>query len=415
VTTEARSRLTFGSLLWLNAAWVGLSFMWNGLHVILLPAVMLQFVPETHKNTYLGSLTFAGLVIAMMVQPLAGAVSDGWVSPWGRRRPLIALGTGIDLLFLALLAWAGGLAWLVAGYLGLQLSSNVAHGALQGLLPDRVPREQLGQASALKNLFDMSGLVVASLLTGRLLRLGSGPPLAAVGAIALVLVASTAATLRLTPEAPHVTSTGRRPAGWRELMTVDWRAHTGYWWLIGSRFVYLFGVYGVQAFAQYYVRDVLAVPNPVQVTGDLSASIAGALLVFVVIGGWLCDRVGRRRVQVAAGLITALGCLLLLGASTPARLLAFGSVVGVGIGLFITANWALANQLAPRAEEGKFIGLTNLATAGAGAVSRLQGPMIDALNLLQPGAYWGYSALFVVAAVCVLGSLAFLRKVGVQT
>ena len=92
----------------LNAYWVGLSFMWNGLHVIILPAVLLHFVPDAQKNTYLGLLTFTGLVIAALLQPVAGAWSDRWVSRWGRRRPLIVLGTVFDFVFLAFLGWGGG-------------------------------------------------------------------------------------------------------------------------------------------------------------------------------------------------------------------------------------------------------------------------------------------------------------------
>ena len=125
-------------LLLLNAYWVGLSFKWNALHPIILPAVLLNFVPDARKNTWLGLLTFAGLLLAMVIQPVAGAVSDGWASRWGRRRPLIVLGTLFDFVFLALLAWAGGLTWLIVGYIGLQFSSNIAQGPAQGLLPDRV-------------------------------------------------------------------------------------------------------------------------------------------------------------------------------------------------------------------------------------------------------------------------------------
>ena len=162
-------KLSLPQLLILNAYWVGLSFMWNALHPIILPAVLLNYVPDAKKNTYLGLLTFAGLMLAMISQPLSGALSDGWRSRFGRRRPLIALGTLFDFFFLSVLAWGGGLAWLFIGYIGLQLSSNVAHGPLQGLLPDRVPQTQLGVASSLKTFMDMLSLIVASLLAGRLL------------------------------------------------------------------------------------------------------------------------------------------------------------------------------------------------------------------------------------------------------
>jgi MFS family permease len=79
--------------------------------------------------------------------------------------------------------------------------------------------------------------------------------------------------------------------------------------------------------------------------------------------------------------------------------------------MFLSANWALANDLAPGGESRKFLGLTNLATAGAGALSRLDGLMIDALNKAKPEAWWGYTALFILGAVGALLSLALLARV----
>ena len=162
-------RLNLSQLLVLNAYWVGLSFMWNALHPIILPAVLLNYVPDERKNTYLGLLTFVGLIIAMVVQPISGALSDRWKSRIGRRRPLIILGTLFDFVFLSILAWLGGLVWLCIGYIGLQFSSNIAHGPMQGLLPDRVAKSQMGTASAMRTFMDMLSLIIASLLAGRLL------------------------------------------------------------------------------------------------------------------------------------------------------------------------------------------------------------------------------------------------------
>ena len=157
------------SLIIINVYWLGLSFMWNSIHPIVLPAVLLHIVPETQKNTYLGLLTFCGLIIAMIVQPISGSISDNWQSRIGRRRPLAIIGTLLDLLFLGLLAWSGNLLVIVIGYVGLQFASNIAHGPMQGLIPDLVQKEKLGLASGLKNLLDMAGLIIASLAAGALL------------------------------------------------------------------------------------------------------------------------------------------------------------------------------------------------------------------------------------------------------
>ncbi|MBI3176660.1 MAG: MFS transporter [Chloroflexi bacterium] len=407
-------RTPLGEIISLNAYWVGLSFMWNSLHALVLPVVLLNMIPETQKNTYLGILTFVGLLVATVVQPVSGAISDRWTSRWGRRRPLILMGTVFDFIFLAIVGWAGGLVWLAIGYIGLQISSNTAHGPLQGLLPDRVPQEQLGVASGFKNLFDMGGLVIALLLVGRILPPDSRQPIAAVGLMALVLLVGAVITLGWVREPPAISSPlGTAPASTASLfdsLRVNVRAHPAFWRLVASRAIYLLGIYGIQAFALYYVRDVLKAANPAQLTGDLLASLTIALMAFAVVGGWLSDRVGHKRLLVVGHLLSAVGCVLLLFARTPGTLLAFGSVLGAGIGLFITANWALANLLAPAAEVGKYMGLTNLATAGSGALGRLEGPLIDALNNAYPGVFAGYLMLFILGAVCAVVSVAVLAN-----
>lgn len=394
----------------LNAYWVGLAFMWNGLHVIILPAVLLLRVPESLKNTYLGLLTFIGLIIAMVIQPVSGAISDRWVSPLGRRRPLILLGTAFDFLFLGVLAWAGGLAWLALGYFGLQVSSNLAHGPLQGLLPDQVPEDQLGRASGFKNFMDMAGLIAASLVIGRVHDPQALRPIPALGLIAAVLAISAAVTILGVHERPSLPQATHSRSRFGDVFRIDWRAHRSFMWLVVSRLFFLLAIYGIQVFAQYYLRDVLAVENPVKLTGDLLASITLALVFAALAGGWLGDRFGHVRMSYLASAVGALGCLLLLLARSPAAVLAFGSVLGVGIGLFLTANWALLNNLAPAAEAGKFMGLTNLATAGAGALGRLEGPFIDLLNNARPGAWWGYSGLFLMGALSIAVSAVFLSR-----
>ena len=40
-----------------------LTALWQSLHTIILPLRILDFVPETQKNTYLGLLTFTGLIL----------------------------------------------------------------------------------------------------------------------------------------------------------------------------------------------------------------------------------------------------------------------------------------------------------------------------------------------------------------
>ncbi len=385
--------------------------MWNALHPIILPAVLLNYVPDFRKNTDLGLLTFIGLFIAMIIQPVSGAISDSWASRFGRRRPLIVIGTLFDFVFLSILAWGGGLTWLFIGYIGLQISSNTAHGPLQGLLPDRVPREQLGTAASLKNFMDMLSLIIVSLLAGRVINAETRDPTR----IMIVLMATLAISSLITILGIKEEPTHHHPRmDWKNLpaqFKIDFGQNSDYWWLIAERAVFLLGIYGIQAFAQYYLQDVLRVADPPKQTGDLLAAITIGLVVLVLIGGWLTDRFGARKILYAGSILAAAGILLMLLATDVAGLTIFGSILGAGIGLFLTSNWALANRLAPAGEAGKYLGLTNLATAGSGALARLEGPALDLLNAARPGAWMGYKGLFIFGGTCIFLSMFLLGKI----
>lgn len=403
--------ISFSQMLVLNAYWVGLSFMWNSLHPIILPAVLLNYVPGTQKNTYLGLLTFVGLFIAMLIQPLSGALSDGWASRFGRRRPLIVIGTLFDFVFLMLLAYGGGLLWLFIGYIGLQLSSNVAHGPLQGLLPDRVPQKQVGVASSLKTFMDMFSLIIASLVAGRLLDPLTRNPTSIMLVVIGLLACSAAITILFTPEQPTHDRVRMDVKALLAAFSIDFRQNTAYWWLIAERALFLLGIYGVQAFAQYYLQDVMRVPDPPRQVGDLLARLTVALVALVLAGGWLTDRFGAKPMLYIASAAAALGMLMMLFAADMTAVNYASYVVGAGIGLFLTSNWALANSLAPGEQAGKFLGLTNIATAGSGALARLEGPALDYLNAAWPAAWVGYKALFLFGAVCILLSVLLLVRI----
>lgn len=399
------------TLVAMNVYWFGLAFMWNALHPIVLPALLLRFVPEGLKNTYLGAMTFAGLILAMAVQPLAGGLSDRTRSRVGRRRPWILAGTLASLACLAVMAPSSSLWQVALGYILLQVASNTAHGPAQGLIPDLVDSGRRGLASGIKNLFDMGGLVVTSLVAGQLM--ADDNPVSVFGIVAGVLVLCTAITLGTTREP----SSREMPAAVEKAVSprADLVAYPIFARFLVARGLVLLGIYVVQSFAQYYIRDWLRVPNATVVTGNLMATIGVALTLLVFPAGWLSDRVGRWRLNIAAGGVAALGIFLLVFARDVTAVYVFGGIIGMATGVFLSVNWALATDLIPRAEGGKFLGYTNFATAGAGALSRLGGPLIDGVNAYWPGSAAGYPVSFAVAALLTLSGAILLTRVRRQS
>lgn len=182
-----------------------------------------------------------------------------------------------------------------------------------------------------------------------------------------------------------------------DLMAVDVRAHRSYVRLLLSRFLMLFGSFAVQGFGLFYLRDALRFDAPVQVMGRMMVIIGLAVLLVVYPAGALSERWGRKSLALVACGMAATGLSLLAFARSLALLYALAALVGLGLGIFSSVNWAWAVDMVPTAESGKYLGLSNIATAGSAAAARLLGPVIDLVNRWVPNG--GYSLLFALAAL----------------
>lgn len=184
------------------------------------------------------------------------------------------------------------------------------------------------------------------------------------------------------------------------------------WWVI-NRLLFLAAVGSIQGFAFFYMQDYLSAEDPATKTAILLAVVGAFLIPSALAGGYLADRVGRKRLVAYSGLIAAAGNLLLLFATSFPVVIVSGCIIGVGTGLFMATNWALGTDLAPRAEAGRYLGISNLAGAGAGIVGvGIGGPIADFFNSIRPGL--GYLVIFALYAFLLLLSVIVLRNVHIS-
>ena len=385
----------------------------NTLEPAVLGHKVLELVPD-QKNTALGFTTFAGLIVAVAWQPIIGAWSDRTRSPWGRRAPYFIAGTLLVAGCLYAIALAPSFGVVVAGVLLLQLASNTVQGPWQALIPDQVPAGQRGAASGLKAAFDILAFVVGRQVSGRLVATGSvlGAVSAASGLFLVALVLTLAAARERPaglPPAPPQLALGTLARSF----SVDWKAHPAFaWWFI-NRFLFWGGFIALNTFLLFYMIDVVQMgeAEAQRFVGNMSTVIGLVLLVVTLPSGWLADRVGRRPLVALAGLIAAAGTGMVLVVRTPGLITAAGAIIGLGVGIFLSANWALVTDLVPEAEAARYLGIANIATAGGSGFARmLGGALIDPINRMLGSTSAGYLSLYGLTMVAfLLGTVAILR------
>ncbi len=342
-----------------------------------------------------------------------------------------------------------------------QFASNTAHGAAQGLIPDIVPENLRGRFSGVKAILEVPlPVILVSFIVGRLI--SAGNLWAALMAVIAILVASTVITL-FAPEKPPpdepsaldwqpflrlllmtllftlvILGAGQSvkvlsqifvfemiPSIWiftamgLILMTLAislgvWlsigvglgkaaQTQTSFTWWVINRLAFLLGATNLASFAVYFLQGRLGLER------EVAAAPASRLImvvgVFVLLmglpSGWLVDRLGSRKLVAVSGVLAALGALIIiLAPGLPLMYLGAG-VVGAAAGLFYPANWALGTQIVPPSEAGRYLGISNLAGAGAGAVGAyIGGPIADYFTRSFPASPGiGYITLFIIYAI----------------
>ena len=435
VAAPPQRRLSELNFIVLSLYWVAIGYLWNSLTALILPDMIIQFVGRANEGTASSLLKSIGTLVAIVWQPIVGGISDRSVTPWGRRRPFIAAGTAGDLLFLTGIALAGNYWWVVVFYFMLQFASNTAQAPYQGLLPDVVPERQRGHASGYYGVANLVG--IASGTVGAGLLLAHYGRSAAILSIALVLVTTMLATVLFVPD--RAAPVERQFQSLRELLGKTFGVpmrNSPFVWLMVSRLLIFMGFGGLQNYAFFYFDNVFF-HHDRKATTLAATTLLGIAIGVAALVSWpasrVSDRTGRRPLIFIAGLAGAAGSLVLVfshyewlpgGIVAPlaaalkvpdlaAQATLTGIVIGLGLGVFFSVDWAFIQDIIPPHEGGLYMGFSNIATAGAGiAAVAVGGPLLDLFNrgpqiLGLPGGFPVVFGLFVVWFV--IGSLSILK------
>jgi MFS family permease len=337
------------SALRLALFWLGIQAVWGALLGISLQSRTTELAHGDALVAY-GRLATAGAATAAIVQVLVGFFSDARRRRGSRRIEFYVAGSIGGALALAWFYDAGSFAALTGAFIVLQAALNLAIGPYQAIIPDFVDRMRVGSASSW-----MAGLQSAGNAIGALAAsfVASARALGyALGALLLATCAVTSAHARALPlREPGENGTALRVTR----PFVD---------LFVSRALVYVGFYTLLGYLYFYVQSVLGAGAHVDARRQTGILIFAFTLVGAL-GAALAARPSDRRdkrliASIGGGtFIIALGVFIAahgLGGAVAATVIA-----GIGWGIFLVADWAIACRILPPAAMAAAMGIWNLA------------------------------------------------------
>lgn len=346
-----------------------------------------------------GIILAAGGLVAIVVGPISGALSDRTRSRWGRRRPW-ALG-GVWLMTLSLFAiafattvWAVAIAWI-----GLSVGVAVASAAFTALIADQLS-EQRGTASAAVSSSQALGIIVG---VGAVVLLGLGVTDAYLVLAGFIAIVGTLATFLLPDPNPEVfvaVVPKAERAGVRRLEVLRDR---NFAWMLSARLVVNIGnALGTALLLFFILYGLREDPSTAE---DKLLLLILVYTIFVVaasiISGRISDRSGKRKgMVVGSAIVQGLAAVLILAMPTFEVTMVAAALIGIGYGAFSSVGLALATDLLPNeADHARDLGIVNVATT----LGQLLGPLIGAGLVALVGGFW---LVFVASALLsIVGGL----------
>lgn len=382
--------------------------------VVVALALRIQQIDAKGEAGDLSLVLGIGAVFALIANPLFGKLSDRTRSRFGMRRPWLVGGVVVGAIGLLIIALAPAILLILVGWCVTQTGFNALLAVEIAVLPDQVPEEQRGLVSGVlgmcQNVGVVAGVFLAQAVAGSTFLMFMLPAIICLVLVLLFVFVLRDRKLDRDQQLP--------PYSVGEFLRSFWVnpvRHPDFGWNWAGRFLIFMGLATLLSYQVFYLINHLHEnPSGVGTLVFLSTLVQTILIVISSnLGGWFSDKARRRKLFVIiAALIYSVGLAIVAFASSFNLFLFAIAIAGIGQGIYLAIDLALAAAVLPEGgkEAAKDLGVLNIANALPQSLAPAIAPIFLAI-----GGGNNYTALFAAAAIfALLGAISIQPIKGVR-
>jgi len=312
-----KTKMSYPETFVLGFGFFGVSLIW---------ALYNAFVPIFLKSFAISSMLVGFImtfdnILAVVLQPYIGFLSDSTRTKMGRRKPFILIGAPLGALFFMGIPFAklSNIFWMILIIILMNIAMAIFRSPVIALMPDLVPSRDRSKANGVINFMGGFGSLLAFFIGGILFDMNQSLPFLA-GGVALLISSSLVLTLirepvisRQTDKKEKVNFAGSFKTLLSSLKNLIKDKDKSLLFILLAIFFWFCGFGTLETFFTIYGTQYL------EVTAG-SASIALGLfslmfMVFSIPAGFIGSKIGRKK-TIIIGLLILIFCLFMVSMIT---------------------------------------------------------------------------------------------------
>lgn len=367
---------------------------------LLLTLKFLSLNPEGAAVNF--SLTAAiGGIATLVAGYIGGILSDRISIKLGKRKTWIILGALLGAIGLCIIGYSDSVKVIISVWVLCCIGFSFMSSALNGALADQCDSEKRGTAGGLLGIFSPLGIQLG---VGIMTAINNVSISSKFNVLAVIGVITAMGCCIIIKDSPAEKNNGDKKSKVKTSIYPSIKRHPEFSWAVATRF-FMAMAFASQTYMTLYFAIQFKIPENEISKLVLINGLIGAILgaIASIVAGIISDKLKKQKsILMMNALIAALGLLLLVFANSIVIVIIACSLINLAYGAYLAVDIALTMRILPNPEDlGKDMSIVNTAGALPNAVVPAFAPTLMGIG--------GFGFLFSVLSLCgVISAVAVL-------